>query len=58
MMNLALFPFGPSLHQSIVKKVFVKIGHSLIPSLPIEIVNKITNFDNTISHLRELWKEN
>ena len=29
-----------------------------IPSLPTEIVNKITNFDNTISHSRELWKEN
>ena len=28
-MNLALFPFGPSLHPKIVKKVIVKIGHSL-----------------------------
>ena len=45
-MNLALFPFGPSFHPWIVK-----IGHSLDTPLTKEIVNKITNFYNTSSHL-------
>ena len=57
-MNLALFLFGPPLPPKIVKNVIVKIGHSIetLPP-PKEIVNKITNFDNTFCHFLELWKD-
>ena len=33
-------------------------SEKMIPSLLKELVNKITNFANTICPFRELWKEN
>ena len=57
-MNLAQFPFRtppPTINSE--KKVIVKIGHNLdTPLLNQHIVNKITNFDNTICHFRELYE--
>ena len=53
-MNLAQFPFGPPLPPLIVKKVIVKIGHSIDTLLPYR--NSEQNYMITLFVISESYE--